>query len=392
MLSSPKFQKIRTLFLALFFILVGAQAYLLFSSPENQPSFGDFKIYYDSGLQAIQHQTVYQEFSDWPGKIKFKYSPFMALVFGSTLSQLPYDFSKWAFFALSLFAWIGWTFWICRSTQPRILRSAILLGLFLAFFANSLRNELYLGQANWISILLMTYFFERLEDHPKNPGWLWGSFLLTLAIQCKLYCVVGVFFLGIRKEWRKLLQVGAFTLLLTFCVPALFHGLDFSSQEGLRWFAALFSSSNELLDGYENVSVLGVASKVLGIGQSSQVLWFIAASVSFGIFWLRPLPSHLAYPYLFLFIILFNPLSWPYWILWAALPLLRSTEWIFGEPKAPTSLFLKIALSVTTLFALLLTNTIDRAATRNGGVVLASLIFILLYHVNCTRKMPPASS
>ncbi len=389
--------EIRIAGLSLFFLLVALQIFFLFSSPENQPHFDDFKIYYDAGHQALQHQTVYAEYADWPGKIKFKYSPLVALLFGGTVSQLPLGASQWIFYGLSLLAWLGLMGWVCKDSLLQLMPSTktnsgvfqmrffILAALFLAFFGNALRNEINLGQANWIPLILLFLFFQL---YPRFSGkfWVAGAGLLSLAIQFKLYCVVGLYYLLIRKEFRMLAAFLGVTALCQLALPALIHGWDFAFSENLRWLVSLSASSQDLLVAYDNVSVLGVLSKKLGVGLLSRGIWVLLSALGFGYLLFKPLQPKLALYYLLMMIVLFNPLAWPYWILFAAPAFL----WVGGsllQPSASGRIGVhEFKWVLGGLVLLLLTNTIDRAATREGGVAFATLLLSYAFHLK-TRSL-----
>jgi hypothetical protein len=284
----------------------------------------DFPVYWEAGKKAVAFQTVY----DIAGHFQFKYSPLVALLFGKAFGNASFEAASGFFRTSMLFLW-ALLFWRFSGRRP-------VVALFtLALLWNALRLDLALGQINAFVLYLLALLFASLERKEKRAEALAardgpsdlppaGRFLedllfgllFSLAVQLKLFCLVLIPVLLLRKEWRKLALSALMLPLLAIGGVALHSGWDFALAENRAWLATLSGSTDELVASEQNVAVLGAAAKALGIG-AGKIVWIALGAGWVG--WLvrnRTWRVERVREWALGTVALFNPLVWSYWILY----------------------------------------------------------------------------
>lgn len=306
----------KTTIIAAAFLILSCIGYLALQLTQwNQPVFTDFKIYHDAGAKAVQRHTVY----DVRGHYQFKYAPFIALLFGFTISEVPFDAAKIAYYAFMLCLWICFIVdvsTVCLRSfsgfRPAVLSIAACFALFLALYAVPLREELRLGQINIVAIYLLFGFFVLYGNGSRNLFLL--SALLSFAIQFKLYALVALPFLIFRREYFLLLGIFLSFAFWNIVVFSMYGGWRFAVSELYDWLITLFASSEILLVSTYNISLIGIVGKHVSGFYAKEIVWAVGV---LGLLFLqyRFCRAHfLISAAICLFgIVLLNPLSWPYW-------------------------------------------------------------------------------
>ncbi len=323
----------------------------------------DFPVYFEAGLKALEHRTVY----DVIGHYQFKYSPFSALFFGWSLSWAGFQHASVLFHKVSVFGLL--CFMVCGVYRVASRKKLWLtLGCILVF-GNAMRLELELGQANWIPMLAMMYVVY------SNSKLNWAKGLaLAFALQMKLYCVFFLPLLVFSKKFRILGWAGVFTLVLTFFIPGLYHGVEFTTQETLRWILTLTESSQGLLTIDQNVGVMGVLARMgLSGGFGLIVIGILSALWIYTVYRMEMGASNelarrdSGYLVSLLAVVILNPLVWPYWT-WFLIPVL------IGIVESRIKFAGKIALLIPFLFF----NMVHSQWAWSYGIPVASLIMLYL--------------
>ena len=196
--------------------------------------------------------------------------------------------------------------------------------------------------------------------------------IFSLTVQLKLFGLVLVPLLLLRREWGKLFA-GLFLLpILSVGGVALIHGIPFALSENQSWLASLGQSTDELLLSEQNVSMLGTYVKVFGlnIGKAAWVLSgcaycvFLWKNRSRTVEWFRN--------WLLLGVAIFNPLVWSYWILYA-LPLFATRMKDFFGAFRRRNVGDRALFAFVALFLFFAFNGQHARWTWSGGIFLGLL-------------------
>ena len=316
--------KIATLCILIFYIL-----HLALKSPIST-RWVDFPVYWEAGQKALQGQTVY----DVSGHFQYKYSPFIALLFGTVFQFTSFLTASWIFRTVALTGWLGWATLhiynlgspLSKSTSPiqinpfrvetRIFWLAPIGAL---LFLGALRLDLELGQMNFVCAWLMTGAFMMIQSEADRPSARIGreiaaGALLAVAVQLKLYCLVFVPYLFFRREWRVLLAAAIALVTTSFGVLLLQRGYDAALAENIAWIHSLFASTETLVPHETNVSLLGWGTRVGG-PFFAKTLWlpFFAGFLALSYRGRHASPRAME-PLLFLGVLFLIPLVWSYWV------------------------------------------------------------------------------
>ncbi|GEM_PF-2510269 len=325
----------------------------------------DFPVYWEAGRKAILGVTVY----DVPGHFQYKYSPFIALLFGKIFSPFSFETASFIFQKTMLAIWVA-LFLRFSKRDYRIVLVTIL------FLGNALRLDLELGQVNAFVLFLLAMLFTIL-DRPRNlredvPF----GVAFSIAVQLKLFAVIFIPLLIVRREWRKLLLSIFFLPFISLGGVALFHGWDFALSENRAWLASLSESTDALLLSEQNVAALGTFGKLLGLAMG-KLLW-LATGLGFAAFlWKnRDRPVEWFRDWLLFGIVVFNPLVWSYWILYA-LPMFASRlpdfEGAFRR-RSPSAHFYGGVAATFIFFAF---NGQHARWAWNGGIFIALVLMAM---------------
>jgi hypothetical protein len=302
----------------------------LFLSHGERPNFSDFRVYWVAGKKAAQHLTVY----DVQGHYQFKYSPFIALLWGlPTHFRSAYLWSRLHYVVTGI-GWYLLLYWLARRLDPK--RALLLWAATCVVFSLAIRDELKLGQVNlWPFLLVLPAWFVGRRS-PDTRGFDMRGLLVGaawgFAVQWKLYALIlGPLWL-LRRRPAVFAGAIAITLLTLGAAMALAHGPTFALEENLRWVESLTASSQELLVSTYNVSILGVLGKIaqafgIPFGAWAYLIWL--AILALGLFALSwgenaALESSERAPwfwpasFIWTLVAVVNPLAWPYWQLLAA--------------------------------------------------------------------------
>jgi hypothetical protein len=182
----------------------------------------DFPVYWDAGKKALLGKTVY----DVVGHFQYKYSPWIALLFGKLFKSLEFESASLLFQKEMLLCWIA--LWIRFSKWDfRVVLISIL------FFGNAIRLDLELGQINAFVLVSIVILFDLLERKKNLFLDLSFGLIFSLAVQMKLFALLFVPVLVFRSEWRKL-GFGVLLLpLMSIGGVALAHGWSFAVSENV---------------------------------------------------------------------------------------------------------------------------------------------------------------
>jgi hypothetical protein len=284
----------------------------------------DFKVFHAAGAKAVLGETVY----DVAGHFQYKYAPWVALLFGYTVSA----FDLYPAYIFCFFAFLA-TWGLCfRLLEERV--SGLLLAVL--FFSNSLQHELLLGQINSVPMLAFVTMFLLLARDEREPGAhrvsrethrvareTIAGLLFCFAFSFKLVFLIAGPWLLLRKRYLTLVTAAAGFTALNLGLLGAHSGLTFALSESMAWLVSLTRSTAEILTIEGNISILGLATKVLGHPLISQGLW-LAAFAAYGMvqYQLRAQPAPFQLALQSSALVLLSPISWPNWVLFAAPALL----------------------------------------------------------------------
>ncbi len=309
----------------------------------------DFEVFYKAGVKAFQHHTVYDVTDHW----QYKYSPLIAYLFGITLCRFDFHTAQILFTLGLMVLWPLFLAWTLITYERKIFKDSRLkflekIGLLLFFYGNSYLRELHFGQVNLLPFSLLFAFFSL---YPKGPNpkpspihWLRLITLATLwsvAIQIKLFSAIIGAFLLFRKEFKLLATTLVVTIGLDVLLLAGVHGWQFALSENLAWITTLTASSQTLLTGDDNGSLLGIMSRGLPLQSMATLGWILLIFGYLGIqYQVRNFPPLINLALNLLAILLLNPLVWNYWTIFSfpaflivvhalqVKPLLQQNHWI----------------------------------------------------------------
>ncbi len=270
----------------------------------------DFQVYYIAGQKAVQGLSVYDVEGHW----QFKYGPAVAQLFGYSFSALDYTTSRMIYYAFNALLWMIWLAVVVYKMTPRWEEQITLSFLGLLFFGKAILRDCDLGQANSIALILSGISFHFFSKRHRTAPY-WGALCLAFGLQFKLYLAIAFPILVAKGKWKEIILSGLFLTFSSFSTLWILWGWDFAISEHYLWFTSLFSSSNALLGGEYNISVLGVLSKWLPWKSINLLLWSFCLG---GFLWMtwknRQMSWKKQYAWMLAGIVLLNPLSWVYWI------------------------------------------------------------------------------
>jgi hypothetical protein len=305
-------------------------------------SFDDFAVYWRAGKEALQGVSVYTE----PGHYQFKYAPFTALSLGwihdlllralslmgwtqegfrphgSVGGMLVSEASRGVANVLYWFFLSAWMFWmvdLSRRISPARLRWKH-LALVLILLLQSLSEELNLGQVNFIPVICMVLVLRELDRNTRSMAQVVAcSIGLALAVQFKLFSFIVFPLLAFRGRWSWIFGSAlaiAGCNLLGLGVP---HGWSHAASEFVAWATSLTKSSDQLMYSEHNISWIGSVGKATGMPIAAKASWALLVLVFLvGQFRIRHLKSEAQISWNLASILILNPLTWNYWMLFLA--------------------------------------------------------------------------
>ena len=350
----------------LFSFVLSFFVYLLFQDPFGK-FWVDFPVYFEAGQKAMEHQTVY----DVQGKMQFKYAPFIALLFGGAFSHFSFETASFVYQKLLIFSFFALLFLSIRFYFPSIDRNRFLrvLSLTILIFGNAFIFEQELGQVNVYTLALLTGVFWIL-GRPKGRGLGWAGFLLSLAVQIKLYSLIVLPYLIFKREFRVLIAFSISMLTLNLIGLALAHGLDFAVSENLAWLSSLTQSTSDLLAIRPNISLLGELNFWFPGSFLNRSIWGGAVAVFLFFQWAnRDKDVYFQMAFQFPFILILTPLAWSYWVLL----LIPSFLFLLKERSLMKSGVLLKGAFILTGFLFAAQHAV---ISRDGGIFIGVLLFV----------------
>jgi hypothetical protein len=378
-----------------------------------QTRFDDFIVYWRAGLQALEGTSLYSV----PGHYQYKYSPFIALLFG-ILHQVLHGF--WCFLgfeaggyaehgsgdgplvwgsvrlvACSLgviffLAWRSWFFDLHHRLNPD---PASHRGFFVVTLLMSvpLLKELHFGQVNAIPALLLTHSILQLDrnhapfSRRSTCQAIGAGAALSLAVQVKLYALAIVPILIFRKKSSWLFAFLMFSVLTLLVIPACFHGWTHAVSEGVAWARSLTASSQDLITSHFNISWLGFSRRVTDSGIVSLASWlFLGAVFLFSSHRIRRSESRYPLMLVFCSILVLNPLVWNYWMILLTPALFHLCAKFLSDPAGRSSRLLLLAALASPAFFLLESRIVQNYLDP----LLVLLVWILVVKLSPSSERP----
>lgn len=285
-------------------------------SRRSPPNFTDWQVYVEAGTKMAQGHTVY----DVAGHYQYKYAPIVAGVFATLLQVFSGTTLGWINWGLELALFVALFFYFggVSALRLRPWKYFVVLLLGVACLAINLRDELKLGQLNlWCLWLLLSAWLLAGRRRLR-----WAALLWVVAVSLKLYALILAPYWVFKREWKLLgwSMVAYFGLSILWLVP--WVGFSGALSENLAWLKTLSSSSAELSGSTYDVSLIGSLIK-LGLPQLlAFAIWGLALITFLWESWQaarRPSADPLRFlGRSFAWILLLNPLVWPYWYLFLA--------------------------------------------------------------------------
>ena len=283
--------------------------FVLLFQAKVQHKMRDFEVYWQAGTRAIAAESLYRPED---GHYQFKYLPAFALAV-SPLSTLSLPLAKTLWYALS----VGLIFLILFCSWrllPRHHQSAwILLLLTSIVMAKFYGHELVLGQSNLLMLSLVLLALGQIRSGKET----WVGLFLGLAIVAKPYAVIFIPYLALRRRAGSFFTLCAALLLVLF-LPSLLYGLNGNRRLLRGWTESTFGTTIPNLTSQDSVSILGMYSKWLGIGNGAFVLSLVTIVVLVAVFYKRAdriFREYLEISLLLTLIPLFSPSGWDYTLL-----------------------------------------------------------------------------
>lgn len=290
-------------------LLLWMAFYTLFQGVDSR--WVDFPVFFEAGKKAFQGLTVY----DVSGHFQFKYSPFIAALFGWVFHHITFETASFYYQKLIVVMWVLWiAYWVLRQGFKDY---GFVLLLTMGVFFNPLKLEIQLGQTNVFVMALLVgalIFDERSKKH-KIFNLVIVSTFLSLAIQMKLYCALFLPLYFFKKQWMVLIFTFFIYGITNVLFLSMWQGWAFAISENINWIQSLTTSSSGLLFSHWNTSFIGFFGRVLG-GQITMVLWVGAVcAYLYLLYKLRNIKIDVLYSLTLLTVVILNPLVWSYWVI-----------------------------------------------------------------------------
>lgn len=127
------------------------------------------------------------------------------------------------------------------------------------FCAHELLTALFMQQFNVAIaaiILLSFWLVEKERDE-------WATLFIVIGTLVKLYGIVGLAFFFFSKHKVKYVVSFVGWLILLFCIPMLYSGVDYQLGQYVEWFNCLTEKNTENADSIaQNISLLGMVHRI----------------------------------------------------------------------------------------------------------------------------------
>jgi Glycosyltransferase family 87 len=361
---------------------------VFFSHPHHQPKFDDTAVYWGAGSKALHHQTVY----DVTGYYTFNYLPFASLFYAFAFAVFPIGPFGWAFYFLSVAAWLGVVVTLGRAVLREALGTTALprafdwmaVVAFALFYGMGLRDELKLGQTMIIPLCAATAFIVLYQRGLREPGRtrtlgqaIALAGLACFAFEIKIYFAILVALLAFRREWRIVGLIAAWHIFFNVVCLALYHGPSFALSENLRWFSAVRYASRYHMESNHNMSVMGLVSH-FAPHAVARVAWLAAVGAFLAGLWrIRRAPPIRGFAACLAAVVALNPIAWPYWMLLGFPALLLVIGELLKRVRTGQR-ELALAVAPTLLVYFVMSALQNEDIAQHGGLLLATGILVYL--------------
>lgn len=210
----------------------------------------DFRVFYTAARRLLAGEEIYRftdganPFKYWPG---FAYLMVPVALLPVTLAQTVWAVLNVAALYASLGLVIGPLFSVRRY---QIALGATVLTL------QPLTDHFMDGQINLLLLAMILAGFTLIGRGGRQAAG--GTTLIVVAAAVKLYPLLFLVMLPLKRAWRQVIVAGAVAGAL-LALPVLFGGLESAIHQYRMWWAILADSGNHLdLSRIENQSLLGM--------------------------------------------------------------------------------------------------------------------------------------
>jgi hypothetical protein len=308
-----------------------------------QGEMRDFEVYWEAGGRALKTEPLYRAADE---HYQFKYLPGFAVLI-SPLAMLPLRAAKAVWFALSVGLLAGLLTLSLRLLPERRLNPGLLIGLTSLTMAKFYGHELVLGQSNILLAVLVLLGVSQLRSK-RDTG---AGLLLAASVLVKPYAIIFLPYLLIRRRVRALLAFGV-GLVVALLLPAVVYGMTANMALLNGWLTTVTTSTVPTLVIQDNVSIVGMYSKWLGVGPLA--VWLSGATIgAIGLLFVAVtrarrhllFPEYLEMALLLTLIPLISPQGWDY-VLLVSTPAVMCLINFFERFSTPYRIVVACALAV----------------------------------------------
>jgi len=345
-----------------------------------QHEMADFSVYRTAAIRVLDAELLYRAAD---GHYQFKYLPAFALAMAPFAWMGP-EAAKVAWYALSvglLWVFVGWSIRALpgrrRSIQALAWLSILLMGKFYA-------HELNLGQTNiLLGVVLVAALMAAQQGRPVLAGALVG-----MGIFVKPYAVILLAWLPLAAGASGVVAAIA-VLGLGLALPAVVYGWQGNVDLVLAWYRTVTDTTAPNLLVAENVSLVAMWAKWIGVGPLAARLGVITTLMALaGAAWAISRrgrvssPAYLEFGLVMLLVPLISPQGWDY-VLLLATPAVICLVDRFGDVAAPWRVATGVALGFMsfTIYDVLGRVLYSRLMAINIVSVCALVLFVCLVHL-----------
>ena len=231
----------------------------------------DFRVFYTAGQRLMAGEEIYR-FTD--GANPFKYWPgFAYLIAPFALLPLPVAQVVWAI--LNVSALVATLMLVIGPLFP-VRRYHIALGA-TVLALSPITDHFMDGQSNLLLLAMILAGFTLIGRGGRQADG--GTALIVLAGAIKLYPLLFLVMLPLKRAWRQVIVV-AVALGVVVAVPVLFGGLENATHQYRMWWTVLADSGNHLdLSSARNQSLLGMYLRFVPAEALAKTLYQATAAV-----------------------------------------------------------------------------------------------------------------
>lgn len=180
----------------------------------------------------------------------YLYSPFFAFVLWPFSVLGEFGRAAWGMFNMLLFLRLAYTFsevLLSSANTSKVIRRWWYAGAIVMSFGMTLHN-VSLGQ---ITILILWLTFEGLYQITIKQKKILGAILLGLGVIIKIIPILGVFYLGLKKEFKSVVIAGT-TVILCLFLPSLYTGINENNELLMSWEETINPSKDKYVFEFDN--------------------------------------------------------------------------------------------------------------------------------------------